>query len=337
MYGQNCSEIGHVTQVLMMSRVCHHHQTWGRFICKYMGNREPWWMFDINMGTSGTETLVDSRGELLCRHRIGTSQIKFWINRCFSLFSVWQVTDHPRSKSFDLQKICFRRRFFAIHRRLMNWPPESQHFRLKMCESLGAKKISTSLQSLAKWCGLVLKRIGVPRSLSPPSGNWLDDHHRIQVLLYLSLGDESLGPGSGSSFSSDGLIRCDEKCQVAILLPIFCWLFHAQWLLVILSWPRRNANRCWHQNCANWSLSRNAQLLFFFVVSHVPKMGKKTLWKSIKQNDARLVERGLCGDDCWGCLDAFNGKAWQMTRWEIQSARGTAWRCRRGFQPTISK
>ena len=97
MYGQNCSEIGHVTQVLMMSRVCHHHQTWGRFICKYMGNREPWWMFDINMGTSGTETLVDSRGELLCRHRIGTSQIKFGSTDALAsfLFDKWLTIPDP--------------------------------------------------------------------------------------------------------------------------------------------------------------------------------------------------------------------------------------------------
>ena len=74
--------------------------------------------------------LVDSRGELLCRHRIGTSQIK-GINRCFSLSSVWQVfLTIPDSQIQFFRsakaKLLFPPDFWPfIAPWLMNWPPES--------------------------------------------------------------------------------------------------------------------------------------------------------------------------------------------------------------------
>lgn len=118
----------------------------------------------------------------------------------------------------------------------------------------------------------MLKRNGVPRSLSPPSGNWLDDHHRIQVLLYLSLGDESLGPGSGWSFSSDGLIRCDEKCQVAILLPIFL-VVPRPMTFCHLELAKTKCKQMLASKLRKLKFEQKC-LVFFFVVSHVPKMGK---------------------------------------------------------------
>ena len=104
---------------------------------------------------------------------------------------------------------------------LKTWPPESQHFRLRMWR-LGGKGYGT-----------VLKRNGgIPGGFSPPaSGNWLNDHHRIQVLLYLLLGLRItcwVLEAAGVVLTRVMMWFRVILYQVAIC-PIF-WLIHAQWL-----------------------------------------------------------------------------------------------------------